>query len=282
MVDEYYRVSDGLRAGMRPVQVRRAHAPFWGVRSSTPGTGTSHAAAAFSPRLPERAFYYGLTAAQLHGLPVPGHLISDELHVGVRAGDRRLEANRVVAHHVRIDPIDIRFDGIYAVSGVARTWCDLAAVGLTVPQLVAAGDRALWIRDPLTDRRALADAIERYEGRRGAKRMRDAFALLDGRADSVPESELRAAIVLAGFPRPEVNIPIEVGKWSIHPDMSWPQHRLMLEYEGDHHRTDRSQWREDIRRYAAARRERWTVLQATGDDYRNPAMLLATLRRHLP
>jgi len=282
MVDDYYRVSDGAREGISAARLRRQYAPLWGVRASTPSEDLPAIAAAFATRMPDSAFYYGVTAAELHGLPLPAERRTRQLHVGVPAGIRRVEARGVTPHHVRISGIDIRFARGHLLTSVARTWCDLAAVGLTVPQLVAAGDRALWVRDPLTDREAIWDAIGRYDGRRGARRMRDAFELLDGRADSPPESELRALIVLAGLPRPEVNAPITVAGHTIHPDMCWPRHRVLLEYEGDHHRTDRQQWRGDIRRYSAARRESWAVLQATGDDYRAPSRLLTTLRRSLP
>jgi hypothetical protein len=276
-----YRVADGLRAGMSSASLRALPAPYWGVRSREAADDTVSRALAFMPRMPERGFYYGLTAAVLHGLPVPARLLTDDLHIGVPAGIRRPEARGVVPHHIRIDGLDIAVDGELSLTSVARTWCDLAAVGLTIPQLVAAGDRALWARRPLATRELIVDAAARYDGRRGARRMRDALGLLDGRADSPPESEIRAAIVLAGLPRPDVNAPVEIAGTTIHPDMSWRRHRTLLEYEGDHHRTDRAQWRYDIRRYDSARRERWHVVRATGDDYRDPRDLISRLRRLL-
>jgi hypothetical protein len=278
---ESYRVADGLAAGMTPASIRAAHAPYWGIRSRDAVVDTVSRALAFMPRMPENGFYYGVTAAILQGLPVPAHLVTDELHIGVPAGTRRPDARGIVAHHIRIEPLDIAVDGSLVLTSVARTWVDLAAVGLSIPQLVAAGDRALWVRRPLSTDELLADAVARYDGRRGARRMRDAFALLDGRADSPPESEIRAHIVLAGLPRPEVNVPVDVARARIRPDMTWRRYRTFLEYEGDHHRTDKGQWRYDIRRYDAALGDRWNVVRATGDDYRDPKDLIARLRRLL-
>jgi very-short-patch-repair endonuclease len=203
------------------------------------------------------------------------------LHVGVAAGARRLDALGVVPHHVRITPADLVTIRDLRATSIERTWCDLAACGLTVAELVAAGDRALWRRDPRTTRRELSAAVARYDGRRGTRRMRSALSLLSEASDSAPESELRVAILEAGFPAPEVNISIHVGGMVIDPDLSWPSRRVAIEYEGDHHRTDRDQWSRDIRRQTMLNDAGWSVYRATAEDARSAHLLLLWLARRL-
>ena len=52
-----------------------------------------------------------------------------------------------------------------------------------------------------------------------------------------------------------------------------------VEYEGDHHRTDRTQWHDDIRRYALLAEHGWTIIRATAADHRDPRDLIARVRR---
>lgn len=263
---------------------RHAVAPYRSIRASAdPGNDVALRAQMFQSRMPERAFYFGPTAAAVHGLPLPARLADETLlHVAVAAGSRRLDALGIVPHHVRITPADlVTFRDVRATS-IERTWCDLATCGLTVAELVAAGDRALWRRDPRTSWRELSSAVARYEGRRGSRLMRSALPLLTDASDSAPESELRVAILEAGFPAPEVNLAIHVGDAVIHPDLSWPSRRVAIEYEGDHHRTDRDQWNRDIRRHTMLSDAGWSVYRATADDYRSAHRLVLWLARRLP
>ena len=114
-------------------------------------------------------------------------------------------------HHVRIDETDVvTFAGL-PVSSVCRTWCDLAASGLRLGELVAAGDRIIWRRSPTGTREELGLAVSRYESRRGIRSLRAALELLSHLSDSATESELRVAILLAGFPQPLINVEVRVG-----------------------------------------------------------------------
>ena len=260
-------------------------APYWGLRARVdPGTDVALRASIFANRMPQRAFYFGRTAAALHELPMPVRFAQEtNLHVGVPSGDRRVEALGVIPHHVRIEPVDIVSHRSLRVTSVARTWCDLAASGLTLAELVAAGDRAIWHRAPQTTAARLLECVHRYESRRGALKMRMAFDLLSDAADSAPESEVRVAIVTAGFPPPLVNAEIRLRSGeTMHPDLSWPQFKVAIDYEGDHHRVERDQWNRDIRRFRLFNDETWRIYRATADDYRAPHKVLLWLARTLP
>ncbi|MBX3099129.1 MAG: hypothetical protein KF761_06065 [Salinibacterium sp.] len=280
-----FGVSEALELGITAAQLRspRLAHPFWGIRAESERTGLD-LIRAFAPRMPPRAFYYGTTAALLHGLPLPPRLKRKvlPLHIAVMAGQRRVVARGVTAHHVTIDPDDIEtIDGL-RVTTVERTWCDLAATGVTLAELVAAGDAALWRRDPKTHLRRIRAATARYEGRRGARLIRDAVPLLTDRSDSPPESELRVAFIQAGLPRPLPNYQIRhLGRLVATPDLTWPERRVLVEYEGEHHLTDARQWAYDIERYARLTELGWTVIRATAADYRDPAKLIARVARAL-
>jgi hypothetical protein len=246
-------------------------------------TTALESAIAFTPRLPDRAFFFGITAARIWGMPLPRRVSDDDIHVGVRAGTRRVEAAGIRAHHVTLADVDVIQRSGIQVTTVERTWCDLAASRLTLAELVAAGDFAIWRRHPLTTRRVLASTMQRNVGRRGIRTMRRALQLLTERSDSAPESELRVAIIEAGLPIPSVNARVTDvrGRFLAQPDLTWPAKKLALEYEGDHHRTDRTQWHRDLERYANLQEHGWIVIRANAADYRSPGPLLARLTRIL-
>ncbi|QEO08664.1 endonuclease domain-containing protein [Protaetiibacter larvae] len=266
-----FRVSDAVNAGATPEQLRTRtlYAPFWGIRSRIEVRNLRERAEAFMPRMPDRAFYFGPTAAGLHGIPLPPRKVSDLLHIGVVAGERRVDARGVVAHHVIIDARDVMLvDGI-PVTTPARTWCDLSAGGLLRHEVVAIGDHLIGGEHPLATTTELLAALARYEGRRGSKLMRDALPVLNGDAASVRETWLRVLIIDAGLPEPVVQC-VVVNRWGRkigRCDLGWPQLRIGIEYEGDHHRTDREQWQYDIRRYREMEEAGWLIIRVTAADF---------------
>lgn len=48
--------------------------------------------------------------------------------------------------------------------------------------------------------------------------------------------------------------------------MAYPSRRLVIEYEGDQHRTDAAQWASDIARYREFERLGWSTLRVTNRD----------------
>lgn len=104
--------------------------------------------------------------------------------------------------------------------------------------------------------------------------------MLSRAAESPAESALRMVIVHAGFQTPEVNRVVghRADGRGIRVDLSYPGARLAIEYQGDYHR-ERAQWRDDIRRRGELEDQGWTVLEATGDDLRDPTALIRRLHR---
>jgi hypothetical protein len=122
-----------------------------------------------------------------------------------------------------------------------------AAQELDLLGLVTAGDWLLRLRRcSLASLRAYAAVCTA----RGAVRARRAAALVRERVDSPRETRLRLILVLAGLPDPECNVTIGTDDRPIgRVDLIYQQYRLIIEYEGDQHRSDRYQWNTDIHRH---------------------------------
>ena len=295
--DRAFRVGDARDAGVSRSRLRSGDLdrPFWGIRTPAlpspdePGgqvgatTQLERLCTALLVRMPPDAFFTHGTAALLLRLPVPSRLARVRpVHVGVPAPAPAMDRRDVVGHSLRIEPDDLVDRGPLRITSPARTWLDLAAL-LTLAELVAVGDYLLYWESPIVTRGELADALARYPGRRGLARARAALPLLRTRSESPRESVLRVIIVLAGLPEPECNYRAfdSQGRFLARGDLVYPDYKLFLEYQGDHHRTDRAQWRSDIRRIGRLEDNGWQVLQFTDDDLRDPAALVARIGRRL-
>ena len=71
-----------------------------------------------------------------------------------------------------------------------------------------------------------------------------------------------------GFPRPQTQIQVydAYGQFIARLDLGWEAHMIAVEYEGDHHRTDRRQFNRDIRRYDDLAELGWLVIRVTAED----------------
>jgi len=259
-------------------------APFWGIRSPVEVDGSvENLCRAVSLRLPPDAFFMLGTAAQLLRLPLPYRLQPTlPLHVGFPAPTRAMDARNIVGHSVRMGAGDLIVEQGLNITGPGRIWLDLAAK-LSLLELVALGDYLVQWEHPLTTIDQLKVAAARNLGRRGMKTARLALPLIRTRAESPRESALRVIIVLAGLPEPECNYEIfdDHGRFLARADLAYPRYKLLLEYQGDQHRTDRAQWRKDIRRVGSVEDIGWQMLQFTDDDLQRPTELTMRVERRL-
>jgi hypothetical protein len=84
---------------------------------------------------------------------------------------------------------------------------------------------------------AVSELVRRHRGVRGLKALRVALALADPRAESFPESVVRARIMLAGlpWPVPQYQVLGPHGEFVARVDLAWPELRLAAEYDGQYH-----------------------------------------------
>jgi hypothetical protein len=104
-------------------------------------------------------------------------------------------------------------------------------------------------------------------GARGSRRLVEAVALADPRAESPPETRLRVALVRAGLPRPEVQFPVldEYGFELARADLAYPSAKLAIEYDGSTH-FEPSRARRDRERDGELAGIGWQTLRVVADD----------------
>ena len=114
----------------------------------------------------------------------------------------------------------------------------------------------------------VAPLIDRYKGARGIKGLRTAIELMDGGAQSPKETWLRLLLIDAGYPRPGTQIPLidDYGREFAFLDMGWDDVRIAVEYDGDHHRTDRWQYAWDVKRLRLVEQRDWLHVKVIAED----------------
>jgi hypothetical protein len=161
--------------------------------------------------------------------------------------------------------------------GIARAehcWL-VAASTLNLLDLVTAGDWLLRRRRSTLVR--LHSAVQTYPGR-GVVPARRAVMLVRERVDSPRETWLRLCLVLAGLPMPECNLVIGDDQGPMgRVDLVYLAYKLIIEYEGDQHRTDRNQWNADIDRHEDFARDNWTLIRVTSERARWPRQVVRSV-----
>lgn len=149
----------------------------------------------------------------------------------------RLRACRgfVVDRSTLLDVDVVEHDGVL-VTAAERSCLDVMRYFGAEEGLVAAD---ATVRAGLTTRDRLTEALARMSGLKGVPRARLAVPLVDGRAESGPESRLRYVwVVEASLPVPLVN-PVVVdldGRFVARADLVDPEAGTVGEYDGSQHR----------------------------------------------
>ncbi len=232
----------GLRIPTRGVRLPRGEDSWWDE------------VGAFSLILPAGGAFSHATAAQIHGLPLPpSNLDATPLHVTVPRGVARGSRGGVAWHASQIVGA-VTTVRTLPVTDAGRTWLDLGQF-LPLPYLVAAMD--------LIKRRGLCSDLVVPSGIRGAGLLRQALALADPSSRSPRESILRVHVQLANLPTPRLNFDvIHEGEWIGCGDLVWPEFRIYVEYDGQHH-SDPRQRHQDAQTRNRLAQLGWTVRVVT-------------------
>ncbi len=79
--------------------------------------------------------------------------------------------------------------------------------------------------------------------------------------DSAPETRLRLLLLEAGCPEPEVNGIVPTSRGAFHGDLVFRDQRVIVEYDGEQHRTDDRQYSIDGDRLDAIMAAGWRVIR---------------------
>jgi hypothetical protein len=212
--------------------------------------------------LPEEAIATGVTGLQLFGIDIgPQHPMTF-------ATTHPRQVRRRDVKVMRLKELPAHRDGL---ASPEQCWL-VAASTLNLLDLVTAGDSLLRLRRTTLVR--LQSAVETYSGR-GIVAARTAVRLVQERVDSPRETWLRLCLVLAGLPMPECNLVIGDDEGPIgRVDLVYVTYKLIIEYEGDQHRTDRNQWNRDIDRHEDFARDHWTLIRVTSERARRPRQVV--------
>ena len=222
------------------------------------------------------------TALLLHGLDL-SELDDEVIHLTAPSGSTPSRRPGLRVHTRPALPVLAQVDRLPVV-GPADAWRQLA-VSRGVEDLAVVGDALCRRRLPLCSWTALAAAVRAEPpGSRGARRAREALALVREGTDSAMETRTRLVLLRAGLPEPLVNQPVldGAGRFVALPDLQVVEARVAIEYDGDVHRTDARTWRRDIERRQRLEDAGWVVVTATADDVlRRPDRLVTRVRRLL-
>lgn len=278
-----FTVADARALGVPANRLRAADlvSPFRGIRSPRDSaTDVATLCRAFAGRMPPGSFFFShTTAALLWGMPLPRRLQGEPLHVTVAWPMRAPRVSGVIGHATRSRPKVVISAGLPVLSP-AEAWRQLSAV-LRLDELVEAGDRLLGRPYPLCPADEVTMAMKRYGARRGATTLRSAADWIRERVESPRETRVRLLLVRAGLPEPEINVEIvdSSGRLIAISDLVYRRYKVVVEYEGEHHRTDSVQFARDVDRYNDLADAGWLAIRVTKEMPQNE--IIARTRRAL-
>lgn len=177
----------------------------------------------------------------------------------------------------------------------ATAWAMLA-VESSVRELVTIGDALVRIPRDHRGRRRPDRQLATIEqlrnaanaGRRpGRSKLLAALPLIRVGSMSPLETEWRLDTITSGLPEPELDLEIRDTHRRLLgiADAAYPRFRTLVEIEGDHHRTTRTQWNRDIEKMTAYIAAGWEPVRLTSTHIRSPhppatSILRSALLRH--
>ena len=258
--------------------------PHHGVRTTVPSGVLDYV-----PLLKPGERFSHTTAAILWPLELP-HLPVG-LHVTMTSpygtSLNRARGAKVIGHRAVRDESVVRH-GV-PMSSAARLFIELGTL-ISEDDLVAVGDALVLdpaVLDPLDLRPWVAlDELRSWcaDSRApGARRARRAAARVRQGAESPQETRLRLILLAAGLPEPELNQDVRDvrGRWIGRFDMVYRHAKVIVEYDGDQHRTSRDQYEKDVVRLERAIAAGSTVVRVRARGLSRPAETVARVRTAL-
>lgn len=210
----------------------------------------------------------GVAASALHG----AECVDDTEPIEILVNDRRRQPGLLVRMD-RVADDEITIVGDLPVTTLARTAFDL---GRYQKRFAAIARLDALMRAAPLSADEVSILIQRYGPVRGVRQLRELLPFVDPGAASPKESWLRLLLIDNGFPIPETQIPVFDGDEPFaFLDMGWRHIQLGVEYDGDHHRTDRPSYVRDQRRLPKIAKRGYEVIRVIAEDRKSE--ILATV-----
>jgi hypothetical protein len=202
----------------------------------------------------------GVAASALHG----AEWVDDDVAIELLWNCTR-PPRGIIVRNERVSDDELTWVSGLPVTTPARTAFDLGRY-LKRGQAVARLD-ALMRAAPFSVEDVLL-LTKRYKGARGVAKLKAVLPLVDGGAASPQETRLRLLFIDAGLPKPTTQIAVydECGEFVRFLDMGWEDFMVGAEYDGDQHRTSRSQYVKDQRVWRKLGQLGWHVVRAIKED----------------
>ena len=235
---------------------------------------------AYVPVAPAGFHFSHITAARLHGMPLPSEYgRRTELDVTV-TGAYPPRMKGIIGHRAMRQYENVMRE-LLPVLPAEQVWLQLASV-LDLDDLIVAGDHLVRRKRPVSSLAKLETAVGEASGAPGIKRARDALLEIRPGTDSPMESRMRLTIVRAGLPEPAIRHTVYFEGYFVGtPDLAYVRERVALDFDGKLHLTDERVYLDDVERRALFEDADWRYLTITKNHLRVPRSFLARLDRLL-
>ena len=202
----------------------------------------------------------GVAASALHG----AEWVDDDIAIELLWNNTR-PPRGIIVRNERVSDDELTSIAGIPVTTPARTAFDLGRY-LRRGQALARLD-ALMRAAPFSVEDVML-LTKQYKGARGVAKLKAVLPLVDGGAESPQETRLRLLFIDAGLPKPATQIAIydEHGRYVRTIDMGWEDFMVGAEYDGDQHRTSRTQYVKDQRVWPKLGQLGWNVVRAIKED----------------
>jgi hypothetical protein len=201
-----------------------------------------------------------------------------KVHIS-RPDTMAITRRRGVAGHVgQFFADEIVSHGGLLITSRTRTWLDCSR-RMSIEELTVVADHLLRIprpdfegrSEPFATKEDLEEMLDRHKGTPGIQKARLAVELARVGSDSAPETKLRLALEYVGLPEPQLNVPVELRAGVVRqPDLSYPEQKVAVEYEGEGH-SEAAQIVRDIAREEDFARAGWVVVRISKRHMENEA-----------
>ncbi|MBT1181100.1 hypothetical protein JS531_03770 [Bifidobacterium sp. CP2] len=226
---------------------------------------------------------FGMTTSlMLQTVPIPPDCGIDEtlLHTVSSSRTKRVRKRALTMRNHIWKPLPpsghIRINQLVYALDLRHTWAQLSN-HLTLESTIILGESIVTAisRQPalangrapdtiLRELDAWLTSMPRFKGKRLCEQ---AMAMMRPHAESPQETRTRLGLLAHGLPDPVAsyavpNVTFRSGS-PMTLDLAWPDHLVAVEYDGDQHRTDRTQWRRDQEKRDRLRGRGWHIGIAT-------------------